>query len=539
MVHSLSSSQHSLRRSGAVWLAAFVVSVFLTLPSCDDVDLSPPAVSTATAPLTKDEVESIIAHAVEQAQRLNQKIIVAVSDREGNILGVFRMVGARMDSAGLPFGGGTVQITTVDTTIRKARTAAFLSSNQHAFSTVTACFITRPHFPPGISNTAAGPLFGVGLSSLPGSDVMPNGNALNDAPGGVPIFKGGVLAGGIGVTGAASQFNPTLCTGQSLDETIALGAVAEFAAPSNLRGDGIFIDGIRFLYANINAPAGNFTLSFANVDTPTVGAIVPSFVTKATPPSGFPIVGEVMLNVPGPRPFNFPIRGSTLAGGLTQSEVGRIVQQAAAQAAKTRAAIRRPVGVSAQVFISVVDVDGSVLGIWRTPDATIFSYDVSAQKARTALAFSDPANAEFGQRIRSILGLAPTAAISMTTRAVGFLAQNFYPPGIDRDSLGQPVGPGPLFEGTNFKYQFRLLGLAGLPAYGNGITIFPGGIPLYKNGQLAGAIGISGDGVDQDDLIASGGTAGFEAPANVRCDQFSYRNVRLPYVKFPRQPGIR
>jgi hypothetical protein len=126
----------------------------------------------------------------------------------------------------------------------------------------------------------------------------------------------------------------------------------------------------------------------------------------------------------------------------------------------------------------------------------------------------------------------------MTTRAVGFLAQDFYPPGIDRDSLGQPVGPGPLFEGTNFVYQFRLLGEAGLPAYGNGITIFPGGIPLYKNGLLAGAIGISGDGVDQDDIIAAAGTGGFGAPPNVRCDQFSFRGVRLPYVKFPRQPEI-
>jgi len=41
-----------------------------------------------------------------------------------------------------------------------------------------------------------------------------------------------------------------------------------------------------------------------------------------------------------------------------------------------------------------------------------------------------------------------------------------------------------------------------LPPYGNGFTIFPGGIPLYKNGILVGAIGVSGDGVDQDDYIA-------------------------------------
>jgi uncharacterized protein GlcG (DUF336 family) len=472
---------------------------------------------------------------------VNQKVTVAISDREGNILGVFRMAGARLDSAPLTVSGTGVQVTTVDTCIRKARTAAFLSSNQHAFSTVTACYITRPHFPPGVANTAAGPLFGVGLSSLPGGDIMPNGNALNDTPGGIPIFKNGCLAGGIGVIGAASQFNSVLCTGQSFDETIALGALVDYAVPQDKRGDNIFIDGIRFLYTNTSAPIGNFTLTFANALT--VGASIGAIT--GTPPQRFPSVGEVMLGTIGPRTFNFPIRAGS---NLTQSDVQRIIQQAAAQAARTRAAIRRPVGAAAQVFISVVDLDGSILGIWRTPDATIFSYDVSAQKARTALVFSNPNNTnaqnnvEFSSRIRSLLGLSSAAQLSMTTRAVGFLAQDFYPPGIDRDSLGNRIGAGPLFLTTNFGYQFDLLA-RGLPNFGsgrgNGITIFPGGMPLYKNGQLAGAIGISGDGVDQDDLIASAGTIGFEPPANIRCDQFFYKGVRLPYIKTPRQPEIR
>lgn len=515
-----------------------VLFLCVGVPSCDSVGPAPPSVTTCTELLTQTEVESIIAHAVEQAQRLDQKIIVAVSDREGNILGAFRMTGARLDSFPLTVSGGSVQITTLDTCVRKARTAAFLSSNQNAFSTVTACYITRPHFPPGVANTAAGPLFGVGLSSLPVSDIMPNGNALNDAPGGIPIFKNGCLAGGIGIIGAASQFNSVLCTGQSLDEAVALGALVDYAAPQDKRGDNIFIDGIRFLYTNTSAPAGNFTLTFTNalmlgaVVRPIVGMLQQKFSSA-----------EGYVNLDPQHNFN-PIPGSI----LTQADVQRIIQQAAAQAARTRAAIRRPVGAAAQVFISVVDLDGTVLGIWRTPDATIFSYDVSAQKARTALVFSNPNNLnpqnnmEFSSRIRSLLGLSSTAPLSMTTRAVGFLAQDFYPPGIDRDSLGNRIGAGPLFEGTVFNYQFRLLA-EGLPNFGsgrgNGVTIFPGGIPLYKNGQLAGAIGISGDGVDQDDLICSAGTAGFEPPANVRCDQFSYRGVRLPYVKFPRQPEIR
>jgi hypothetical protein len=51
-----------------------------------------------------------------------------------------------------------------------------------------------------------------------------------------------------------------------------------------------------------------------------------------------------------------------------------------------------------------------------------------------------------------------------------------------------------------------------IPSLPNGIQIFPGSVPLYKNGVLVGAIGISGDGVDQDDLIAAAGANGFSPP---------------------------
>jgi hypothetical protein len=72
----------------------------------------------------------------------------------------------------------------------------------------------------------------------------------------------------------------------------------------------------------------------------------------------------------------------------------------------------------------------------------------------------------------------------------------------------------------------------------NGITVFPGGFPLYRNGVLIGAIGVSGDGVDQDDLISASGTVGFEAPTNVRSDEYTYRGARLPYAKFPQNASL-
>jgi hypothetical protein len=72
----------------------------------------------------------------------------------------------------------------------------------------------------------------------------------------------------------------------------------------------------------------------------------------------------------------------------------------------------------------------------------------------------------------------------------------------------------------------------------NGIQIFPGSAPLYKNGVLVGAIGISGDGVDQDDLITGAGSSGYAPPVAMRSDQVFVRGVRLPYLKFPRSPNL-
>jgi hypothetical protein len=76
------------------------------------------------------------------------------------------------------------------------------------------------------------------------------------------------------------------------------------------------------------------------------------------------------------------------------------------------------------------------------------------------------------------------------------------------------------------------------PNLPNGITIFPGGFPLYRDGALIGAIGISGDGIDQDDLAGASGAALFPAPPEIRSDRMQYRGARLPYAKFPRNPAL-
>ncbi|MFQ5649370.1 MAG: heme-binding protein [bacterium] len=507
------------------------------MPGCDSGG-SPTFVTPIERPqLTGDEVQTLIARAVEQAERQNTAAVIAVSDREANILGVFRMTGSAGSAEDPTFGA-----------IAKARTAAYLSSNQHGFTSLTACFITRSHFPPGIDNTAGGPLYGVPFSSLGGGDVQPNGGAvlpgrigngepgLTGVSGGLPVFKDGLLAGALGVStfadlaGLPDNFLST-CSGSSKDELIALGAAGDFSVPKDKRGDNIFLDGIRLLFANARPPAGNFTLTFA--DLTSRGEVEVNYPIRAAPEPRFPVEGEVNLMAG----FDFTIKGNDF---LSAQEVRQIIDQAVEQANKTRAAIRRPIGTPARVFVTVVDKNGTILGIWRTRDATLFSYDVSAQKARTVVAFSDP-NTIYGQQVRRALGLPENQEIAFTCRALGFVSQRFFPPGIDVERLGRPLQLGPFFIDSaipffDFERQAQI-GL-GQPPLGNGITIFPGAVALYKNGELVGGVGVSGDGVDQDDIIAFAGGVGFEPAQEIRCDQFFVDGIRLPYVKFPRRPEI-
>jgi hypothetical protein len=127
----------------------------------------------------------------------------------------------------------------------------------------------------------------------------------------------------------------------------------------------------------------------------------------------------------------------------------------------------------------------------------------------------------------------------MSSRSVGFLAQRFFPPGIDGTQHGPYFG---FQEAVTLKFRpIRDIARGKFPFPGNpnvpnGITVFPGGFPLYKDGYLVGAVGISGDGVDQDDIIGISGTEDFRADPEIRADVFTYHGARLPYVKFPRDP---
>ena len=523
--------------------------------------------SAADTRMFSNEVARVISQAISRAQRIEPGAVIAVVDREGFVLGVWSVDG-NTDTADLNFA-----VKMLDA-ITKAGTAAFLSSDQHAFTSRTAGFIVQQNFPPGVRNRPPGPLVGVNFSNLSFTDVnrfknphsghdplsMASGTngapisgpealtGLAGSPGGVPLFRDGKLIGGIGVAGKtrAPRRSPfsiladiQVRLAYDPDEDVALAGQLGFQPSPVFFGSHVFIDGIRVPYVKSRARIGNVQ------PLGTVGSNVPPYEIADSPDVSYPtdIFGGETCEIRAPI-IDDPLAGDINAQPrLTIAEVRQILSQASARAKITRAGIRLPRGQAAQTFITVVNNPAAsntaptVLGTIRTPGATIFSWDVAIQKARTAVFFSDDTRA-------------------FSTRTVGFLAQRFYPPGIVNTAHGPFYG---MQERFSLLPRKDLLGDPNLlvvnilngvsldaaqaldapnPNVPNGITIFPGGFPLYRNGVLIGAIGVSGDGVDQDDIIAAAGTVGFLPPASIRADRMQYRGARLPYAKFPRNPDL-
>lgn len=534
-----------------------------------------PAVTAGT--LGTSDVQTIIAQAVSTAAQLNRPVTVAVTDREGNVLGVFKMNGAPTSTQFRGGGPGPSQVPSpltgfvpigLDGTvapaklaaISKAGTAALFSTRGNAFTARTAGFIIQEHFPPGVDFRSGGPLYGVQFSSLPCSDIKVPGLplGLSGDPGSVPIYKNGEAVGGVGIEGDGvyTVDRDPADFDQPFEEVIAVAAARGFEAPSLIRGDNILVDGIRLAYLNVNSAPNPATLSFGSLP----GAVDPLFPIRGAQTSAFTpamtggIAGEVDT-----RFFPFIASPTITPNSLSAADVSTIIAHAAQQANITRAAIRQPLGSNARVTIAIVDTNGVVLGVFRQTDAPVFGFDVSVQKARTAAFYSSAGAgaslraAGFGSYVDRAAadGLKLDGSVAFTDRAGGFLHRPFFPDGINNTAAGPFSRQLNEWSVFNLGLQVDLIKsnleatLSGslvpctsVPGLANGIQIFPGSAPLYKNGVLVGAIGISGDGVDQDDLIAGAGSAGYAPPAAMRSDQVFVRGVRLPYLKFPRSPNL-
>ncbi|HEV2973167.1 MAG TPA: hypothetical protein VGY55_24585 [Pirellulales bacterium] len=241
----------------------------------------------------------------------------------------------------------------------------------------------------------------------------------------------------------------------------------------------------------------------------------------------------------------------------------QIIKQGVLQAMATRAQIRLPLGTPTAMVFSVSDLNGNLLALYRMPDATVFSIDVAVAKSRNDAYYDDPAQLISADMVSNTPGgpAVVPAGTAFSSRTYRFLAEPRYPigtsgtppgpfsslidPGIDPttgDTIGTPL-PASAYSGMTTS----VLGFAAFNPNRNfrdpnnianqdGVVFFPGSSPLYIGGVITFGLGVSGDGVDQDDVVTAAAMAGFAPVPAIRADQFFVRGVRLPFMSFDRNP---
>jgi uncharacterized protein GlcG (DUF336 family) len=196
--------------------------------------------------------------------------------------------------------------------------------------------------------------------------------------------------------------------------------------------------------------------------------------------------------------------GTALADGLSAGQAGTIFEKCQAAAAATPSPLRG--GEPTRMWCAVIDREGDLRLIKATDtggtpqnplgsDAWRGSIEIAIAKAWTAVAFS-------------------SNDLALDSKTIGLLARPdvciFGPCG----AVGTQAGPAPLFGIGNTNPFRPLTGLGALhdDAVGRrhlGIVTFAGGQPVYSKpqgacggGVLLGAVGVSGDTVDEDDTVA-------------------------------------
>jgi uncharacterized protein GlcG (DUF336 family) len=622
----------------------------------DPASLAPTDANTV---LTTAQVQQLIQRAM--AANANNGAIIAVVDRNGNILGVNVENGVST-----AITGNTANLVfSVDGAVSLARTGAFFSSDQGALtsrlvgnlsqSTITqrevdsSPDIANPnstlfgpgfvapieiggHFPPGIANTPEVDLFGIENTNrdsllqtgangnrfdtatdikLPArfninpnyvpagqtiyapesygyvSGLMPDAQSRGIAtlPGGFPIYKNGILVGGIGVffpgtTGYASAENSSLSAGFNPNKPdlsyeaeymgfAALGGIPTEAAVGALAGiaplPGISVAPLIQIGKNINL--NGITLdAFGPVGGLT--GIQELYAFGKTLGTGSPTAGtfkQVTTNAKTLFATGVPVPSGWLVVphngvGITAAQVKQMIVDGIAQANLTRSAIRLPLNTTAKMIFAVTDEDGNVVGLYRMPDAPVFSIGVAVAKARNTAYYNNPVEL---QPVDQLPGVAP--GVAFTNRTFRFLALPRYPSGapasapgffsilndggVDPNTglnVGPPLPPSAFqsvlgydafHPDTNFRDPFNV-------ANQNGVVFFPGSsgvyVPTASGGAtLIGGLGVSGDGVSEDDVITAASAAGY-GPMNgiIRADQIKFRGVALPYMNFSRNPDV-
>lgn len=522
-----------MRKNQFVWL---LLATTLTLAACSggsnstsSTGTSPPPPQTtpdsgcsgfcanANSFLTVEDVQKIIAQAVNEAQAQGKPSVITVVDRVGNVLAVYRMAGApvtiRITDPRPGASGGLLGLDVPPElgAISKAITSVYFSSEGNAFTSRTAGQIAQEHFNQGDATAPAGPLFGVQISNLPCSDIntrftgglSPGTHraplALSPDPGGISLYKAGVPVGGVGVAGAKPIYTFDINAedrDKDLDEDIAVAGSFGFAGPADRRADVITAGGLTLQYANTEfselakdpataPPYSSLTAATgALVALPGYSdAVILRGTAFGQPESG---IRPDTTEWPGLDAFvvvdkdnnnRFPPRdGTDGAAALTANEVRTIIGEGIKVAHRTRAQVRRPLGSPAGETIVISDTNGVVLGIGRTRDALVDAIDVTTQKARTAAFFSgayaagDIESAGVANFFKANVDVA-NATVTLTTTSQSNPGD--YVPRF-RTFVGSPTA---LADGA-IAYSDRAIGLLSQPLY-------PSGVPGAPNGPLA------------------------------------------------------
>ena len=226
-----------------------------------------------------------------------------------------------------------------------------------------------------------------------------------------------------------------------------------------------------------------------------------------------------------------------------------------------RAQIRLPFNSTAKMVFAVSDENGNILGLYRMPDATYFSIGVAVAKARNVAYYDNPSQLQPIDKIKGV-----PAGTALTARTFRYLSLPFFPEGIDIN----PPGPGSILtDGGVTKYRHE----QGSPPAGQGLPEPPGlqrlqpqhelprpvqhGQPERRRvlprqravvqghqrqrptSQLVGGLGVSGDGVFQDDDVTAVARSRTPRPArSTGPTMVKVRGVRLPFFKFNRNPHV-
>lgn len=453
------------------------------------------------------------------------------------------------------------------------------TTNRDVISPITGTrFNVPPQYIPQGGNLVAPESYGVV------SGLMPSAQARGIAtlPGGVPIYKNNVEVGGIGVffpgsngyaTSENSKLNTPLVRTRKSPDLSEVAEYMAFAAAGGSKQAGYPFNGS----LNGAPPLPGFGEPFGRIDLAGITldifgghgleGIKNLLSFGATLGKGNPNDG---VNMPVDQAGQTSLAGQAVpygwlvlphdGTGITAADVEAIVARGISEANQIRAQIRVPLNVTAKMVFAVSDLNGNIVGLYRMPDATYFSLGVAVAKARNVAYYDNASQLQAGDKVQGV-----KAGTALTSRTFRYLALPHFPEGIDiyrqgpfsilndggvsRYGLnkGAPL-PASAYQSaqgydafnpnTNFHDPYN-------KANQNGVVFFPGSTPLYKfagNGtgaHLVGGLGVSGDGVFQDDDVTAVASQGYGPPATVtRADMVKVRGVRLPYAKFNRNPHL-